>query len=295
MNQYNESNLFFGLENMDMLDAIAAGKITPREGEYGSNYEGGLEAELERLNEADRYKGEATLIALECVNANRAYEEIAKGTDIVTAFRMYGFEAEDGKDPKVILKNFQTSGRLIASISKTLFKYIKSDTNPESADSTDEILKNFIMKLPDDLDYNGLLKHVFELTDTNIKNIESADYVLNKNTKLKIKEDSRYGDYRSKAVRLWNMMADEENQIRIPGTFGCIRIKLNKELLDIIKKDYTKVYETFIKFSTDIFRFKITTRIIDIAEIYFGEDQELIDSKLGKYLAEIDDKSKESI
>lgn len=174
-------------------------------------------------------------------------------------------------------------------------KYIKSDTNPESADSTDEILKNFIMKLPDDLDYNGLLKHVFELTDTNIKNIESADYVLNKNTKLKIKEDSRYGDYRSKAVRLWNMMSDEENQIRIPGTFGCIRVKLNKELLDIIKKDYTKVYETFIKFSTDIFRFKITTRIIDIAEIYFGEDQELIDSKLGKYLAEIDDKTSEKL
>ena len=90
-------------------------------------------------------------------------------------------------------------------------------------------------------------------------------------------------------------MADEENQIRIPGTFGCIRVKLNKELLDIIKKDYTKVYETFIKFSTDIFRFKITTRIIDIAEIYFGEDQELIDSKLGKYLAEIDDKSKDKL
>ena len=39
---------------------------------------------------------------------------------------------KDGKDPKVILKNFQTSGRLIASISKTLFKYIKSDIKVRS-------------------------------------------------------------------------------------------------------------------------------------------------------------------
>lgn len=39
---------------------------------------------------------------------------------------------KDGKDPKVILRNFQTSGRLIASISKTLFKYIKSDIKVRS-------------------------------------------------------------------------------------------------------------------------------------------------------------------
>ena len=39
---------------------------------------------------------------------------------------------KDGKDPKVILKNFQTSGRLIASVSKTLFKYIKSDIKVRS-------------------------------------------------------------------------------------------------------------------------------------------------------------------
>lgn len=39
---------------------------------------------------------------------------------------------EDGKDPKVILKNFQTSGRLIASISKVLFKYIRSDIKVRS-------------------------------------------------------------------------------------------------------------------------------------------------------------------
>lgn len=39
---------------------------------------------------------------------------------------------KDGKDPKVILKNFQTSGRLIASISKVLFKYIRSDIRVRS-------------------------------------------------------------------------------------------------------------------------------------------------------------------
>lgn len=39
---------------------------------------------------------------------------------------------KDGKDPKVILKNFQTSGRLIASISKVLFKHIRSDIRVRS-------------------------------------------------------------------------------------------------------------------------------------------------------------------
>ena len=39
---------------------------------------------------------------------------------------------KDGKDPKVILKNFQTSGRLIASISKVLFKHIRSDIKVRS-------------------------------------------------------------------------------------------------------------------------------------------------------------------
>ena len=175
-------------------------------------------------------------------------------------------------------------------------KYIKSDTNPESADSTDSILKNFIMKLPQDIDYNGLLNHVFNVTEENIRNIESEDYVLNKNTKLKIKEDSRYGDYRSKAVRLWNMMADSENQIRIPGAFGCIRIKLNKEILDILKCKHTKVYEVMKKFCEDLYKFKVTNSIIEIAELWEdGLDMEKIDKKINKYLPEeMDDATSEA-
>lgn len=166
-------------------------------------------------------------------------------------------------------------------------KYIKSDTNPESADATDDILKNFIMKLPQELDYNGLLKHVFNVTEENIRNIESEDYVLNKNTKLKIKEDSRYGDYRSKAVRLWNMMADEESKIRIPGAFGCIRIKITKEILEVIKLKHTKVYEVMKKFCEDLYRFKVTSKIIELAELWEdGLDNEKLDKKINKHLPE---------
>ena len=128
MDKYTESNLFFGLENVEMLDGIATGKIAPREGDYDSMYEGGLEAELERLTEeADQYKGMATLIALECVNANRAYAEIAKGTDIETAFRMYGFEAEDGKDPKEAVSKgniFKRAWQAIVGFFSNIISYL---------------------------------------------------------------------------------------------------------------------------------------------------------------------------
>ena len=128
MNQYNESNLFFGLENMEMLDGIAKGKIVPKDGDYDSYYEGGLEAELERLTEeADYYKGMATLIALECVNANRAYEEVARGTDILTAFRMYGFEAEDGKAAEEAVSKkgiFKTIWKAIVGFFSNIISYL---------------------------------------------------------------------------------------------------------------------------------------------------------------------------
>lgn len=128
MDKYTESNLFFGLENVEMLDGIATGKIAPREGDYDSMYEGGLEAELERLTEeADQYKGMATLIALECVNANRAYAEIAKGTDIETAFRMHGFEAEDGKDPKEAVSKeniFKRAWKAIVGFFSNIISYL---------------------------------------------------------------------------------------------------------------------------------------------------------------------------
>ena len=111
-----------------MLDGIATGKIAPREGDYDSMYEGGLEAELERLTEeADQYKGMATLIALECVNANRAYAEIAKGTDIETAFKMYGFEAEDGKDPKEAVSKeniFKRAWKAIVGFFSNIISYL---------------------------------------------------------------------------------------------------------------------------------------------------------------------------
>ena len=66
------TNPFAGLENLDDVQAIVSGTRAPGEN-YESRYDGGLEAELQRLNdEADAFKSEATIIALECVNANRA-------------------------------------------------------------------------------------------------------------------------------------------------------------------------------------------------------------------------------
>ena len=90
-------NPFAGLENIQDVQAIVNGTRTAGES-YESRYEGGLEAELQRLSdEADAFKSEATFISLECVNANRAIQDIMNGANPVTAFKMHGFEAEEGE------------------------------------------------------------------------------------------------------------------------------------------------------------------------------------------------------
>ena len=91
------TNPFAGLENLQDVQDIVNGKRTAGEN-YESRYDGGLEAELQRLNdEADEFKSEATIIALECVNANKAIQDIMNGANPVQAFKMYGFEAEEGE------------------------------------------------------------------------------------------------------------------------------------------------------------------------------------------------------
>lgn len=168
-------------------------------------------------------------------------------------------------------------------------KYIKSDTNEESAETTDYVISNFIMQKPEKLDHTAIIEFIDNNTKERIKNIESEDYVLNKNTRLKIKEDSRYGDYRSKAVRLWNTIyKDNPNvHIRIPGSFGCIRVKFTKEILDEIKLNYPEVYNRMAEFCTDLFRFKLTSKLVNLGNLWEDDiDQEAIDKKIRRHIPE---------
>ena len=89
----------------------------------------------EELNKFYKTYGETVQFA---ANLNKfmteSDEALKRVREKTKALKESDFESyiKDGKDPKVILKNFQTSGRLIASISKVLFKYIRSDIRVRS-------------------------------------------------------------------------------------------------------------------------------------------------------------------
>lgn len=242
MNQYNESNLFFGLENMDMLDAIAAGKITPKEGDYDSMYEGGLEAELERLTEeADRYKGEATLIALECVNANRAYEEVAKGTDILTAFRMYGFEAEDGKAAEEAVSKkgiFKTIWKAIVGFFSNIISYLAHLLK----------IKRISGKVFDVI-YNDIDKMKKKLNEASSKKDANKDAKVALTKDIKANWDKVDAIYRPK--RLTNTVDGEKVELTLGST-------------DEIK---TSEIETFIKRYANNFGVKMDGNKLDESSI----------------------------
>ena len=120
------TNPFAGLENLDDVQAIVSGTRAPGEN-YESRYDGGLEAELQRLNdEADAFKSEATIIALECVNANRAIQDIMNGANPVQAFKMYGFEAEEGESEEASVEKATSTDGFFKRAWKAILGFISS-------------------------------------------------------------------------------------------------------------------------------------------------------------------------
>ena len=96
-NDFDISNPLMALTGMEGIqDRLVSSNVS--EEDYEGKYEGGIEAECERLTEeADMYKSISTLIALETINANRAMVAISNGENPVSAFKMYGFEADEGE------------------------------------------------------------------------------------------------------------------------------------------------------------------------------------------------------
>ena len=64
-------------------------------------------------------------------------------------------------------------------------------------------------------------------------------------------------------------------------------IKITKEILEVIKTKYHHVYEVMKRFCEDLYRFKVTSKIIELAELWEdGLDTEKLDKKINKHLPE---------
>ena len=74
------------------------------------------------------YKGISTVIALETINANRAIVAINNGENPVTAFKLYGFEADEGETDQQMVEQ-ATSKEGILKKSLESFTWIRFKRN----------------------------------------------------------------------------------------------------------------------------------------------------------------------
>lgn len=127
-NDFDISNPLMALSGMEGIqDRLTSSTVT--EDDYEGKYEGGIEAECERLTEeADMYKSISTLIALETINANRAMVAISNGENPVSAFKMYGFEADEGETDQQMVEQATSKDGVFKRAWKALLGYVSNAT-----------------------------------------------------------------------------------------------------------------------------------------------------------------------
>lgn len=126
--EFDISNPLMALTGMEGIqDRLTSTTLT--EDDYEGKYEGGIEAECERLTEeADMYKGISTVIALETINANRAIVAINNGENPVTAFKLYGFEADEGETDQQMVEQATSKEGILKRAWKALLGYVSNAT-----------------------------------------------------------------------------------------------------------------------------------------------------------------------
>ena len=152
--------------------------------------------------------------------------------------------------------------------------FIKSNVNESVANKIEDILYNQIMCHPTQLEYRKLVTDINNETQSIIAEMKDADFIKNKKTVLKVaNEEIALGDYRKKAVLLWNSLFGDENFIEIPGSFGIIPIKITEELLEEIKKD-VKLYDKWKEYAETIWRYKQCSRAYKAADFLINEEDD---------------------
>ena len=141
--------------------------------------------------------------------------------------------------------------------------FIKGTTNPVVKERITEILTNDIMVDIDKLDYHNIMRKIKAETEVQKKMLADVSYIRDHKTILKVKkEDVSLSDYRLKAVLLWNTLYSDLEYIDIPGSFGIIKLDINKPFLDAMKSKFPNDYKGFKEFAIIIRKFKLCNKVI---------------------------------
>lgn len=143
----------------------------------------------------------------------------------------------------------------------TGLKFTKSDSNKGISEMVEDTIKTDIFpRSLHDLDYSGLVWNVYRNTQQAIALLQEDDFILNKKTILKVKEDASYGDSRMKCVRLWNRLYPDAI-IEIPGSFGVVPIHISKEAWEILGTQFPKMQSEILQHCYELKIFKICNTI----------------------------------
>jgi hypothetical protein len=152
--------------------------------------------------------------------------------------------------------------------------FIKSNVNETVSERIEDILYNQIMCHPRELDYKKLVTDINNETANMIAQMQDSNFIRDKKTILKVaNEDIALGDYRKKAVLLWNSLFGDSDFIEIPGSFGIIPIKITDGLLEEIKKDVV-LYDKWKEYAETIWRYKQCSRAYKAADFLINEEDD---------------------
>lgn len=152
-------------------------------------------------------------------------------------------------------------------------KFIKSDSNSSMSSMVEEDVFGKILIDQDKLNYGDLVMGIHKNTQSVIDMLKTPEFITEKKTVLKIADttDIRFGDNRYKACRLWNKLFPDQ-EIELPGSFGMIRLNVNKDTLDLMRIKRPEVYKVFRDHAEEMFKFKIINAMISKLDKIYDED-----------------------
>lgn len=152
-------------------------------------------------------------------------------------------------------------------------KFIKSDSNSSMSSMVEEDVFDKILVDQDKLNYGNLVMGIHKNTESVINMLKTPEFITEKKTVLKIADttDIRFGDNRYKACRLWNKLFPDQ-EIELPGSFGMIRLNMDKDNLDYMRSKRPEIFKIFRDHAEEMFKFKIINAMITKLDKIYDED-----------------------
>lgn len=159
------------------------------------------------------------------------------------------------------------------------FKFKKSDANAALAEQVQEDIKSKIMCHIPELNFKDLIESIHKNTLETIEDIRTDDFIINKKSVVKVSDpnDISWGDTRMKAVRLWDRLFPE-TPIDLPGSFGILRIRFDKDMVQYYKSVHNNVYQLLVQHVTELYKFGLQNKVINkVAQIMDVDDDDNAD------------------